>query len=155
MLACLGIAACGPEGWQAQQGDGVEALLPAASSEARGMRGWSECPGGSEGSEEIQRLVRLARAELRTPEASVGMCHWSEQGLDAVAFVTDEEDFSPRPVPFSPRGSYSLKNGAPVVIAVGDEDDHSPDSIVVVSDEDDHSGFRIFVTDEEDFSSQP
>ncbi len=105
IVACLGIAACGPEGWEAQQGQGAGALLPAASSEAWGMQGWSECPGGSEGSEGIQRLVRLARAELLIPETSVGMCHWSEQGLDAVAFVTDEEDFSSQPVPFSPRCS--------------------------------------------------
>jgi hypothetical protein len=81
------------------------------------------------------------------------MCHWSEQGLDAVAFVTDEEDFSSQPVPFSPRGSYVLKDGTPVAIVGGDEDDHSPDSIDALADEYDHSGFDIFVTDEEDLSS--
>ncbi len=91
-LACLGIAACGPEDSQLRQGHEAEAE--------------------------------------------------NEQGVKVVAFVTDEEDFSTQPVRFHARGSFLLKDGTTVTLAVVDEDSPSPDSGDALAAEDDASKAR-------------
>ncbi|WNG38612.1 choice-of-anchor D domain-containing protein [Archangium violaceum] len=112
----------------------------------RSSGGWSVCPGGAEGGENGRfypvdgsspRIITPSTPAAETVFArntSVGVCHWNEQGLEAMyraladPLVYNMDD--PRsPQPMDGNAGFLRDDAKLAVIAVTDEEDFSPQSV--------------------------
>ncbi|WP_164013851.1 choice-of-anchor D domain-containing protein [Pyxidicoccus trucidator] len=104
--------------------------------------GWSECPGGAAGGEN-GRLFPPDHSSPRiitpaTPKAeavfatntNLGVCHWNEQGLDAMyralsAPLASSEDDPSTPLPRDGNAGFLREDATLAVIFISDEEDFS------------------------------
>ena len=104
------------------------------------------CPGGAEGGEagrlfpadgSAPRLLTLATPSFEAAlkqNASVGLCAYVEQGLEAArraltAPLVDSADDPRTPLPNDGNLGFLRDEAALAVVVVSDEDDHSPDDV--------------------------
>jgi hypothetical protein len=106
----------------------------------------SACPGGAEGGEagrlfpadgSAPRILDGAMPDLQQrlmANAEVGRCAFVEKGLEAMrraltAPLVDQADDPRTPIPDDGNFGFLREEAALVVVLVGDEDDHSPDTV--------------------------
>ncbi|PTL77467.1 choice-of-anchor D domain-containing protein [Vitiosangium sp. GDMCC 1.1324] len=109
----------------------------------RSSGGWAVCPGGAEGGESGRffpadnsspRIITPATPSAESVFAyntNVGVCHWNEQGLEAMyRALSDPLVFNvddPRtPLPMDGNAGFLREDAKLAVIAISDEEDFSP-----------------------------
>lgn len=113
--------------------------------------GWMECSGGAHGGENGRlfpadnsspRILTPATPDVETVflrNAQVGICHWDEQGLEAMyralsPSLTSSEDDPSTPLPRDGNAGFLRDDATLAVIFISDEEDFSPGKVSFYED---------------------
>jgi hypothetical protein len=112
----------------------------------RSSGGWAVCPGGGEGGENgrffpvdgssprIITPTTPSAASVFARNTQVGVCHWNEQGLEAMYRALSEplvfsSDDPRTPLAGDGNGGFLREEAKLAIIAITDEEDFSPQSV--------------------------